>query len=85
MSSPLPATTTAQEDITALGRRKINIIWETTQALVTVLITGATIYCQIIGTHTAVLEYGFVMVLATYLARTNHTKIGGVGPDSQGR
>lgn len=31
-SQPLPAKTTEQEDITKAGQRKINLIWEQTQA-----------------------------------------------------
>lgn len=85
MSEALPATTTAQEDLTTLGQRRVNLIWEFTQAAVTIIITLAFVAAVFMGSESAPLTYGFFMVLATYLARTNHTKIGGVGPNERGR
>jgi hypothetical protein len=82
---PLPATTTTQEDMVTAGQRRINLIWEMTQAAVTILITVAAIYCAINKVDADVLNFAFVAVISTYYARTNHTKIGGVGNKQEGR
>jgi hypothetical protein len=38
----LPAKTTAQEDLTTAGQRKINLIWEYTQAVIALLVVVTT-------------------------------------------
>jgi hypothetical protein len=78
--SALAPTTTVQQDLVTAGQRRINVIWEVTQAIVTILITFAAIYCAIMGIEADVLNFAFVAVISTYYARTNHTKIGGIGP-----
>lgn len=78
-------TTTAQEDLTTAGQRRVNIIWETTQAAITILITMAAIYCAVRGIDADVLNFAFVAVISTYYARTNHTKVGGVLTGQTGR
>ena len=74
----VPPTTTVQEDLVTAGQRRINLIWEWTQAVVTVGITIAAIYCAIFKITADVINYAFIAVVSTYYARTNHTKIGGV-------
>lgn len=74
---PLAPTTTHQEDITTASQRRISLIWETTQAVVTVLITIAALYCAINDIKSDVLNYAFIAVLSSYYARTNHTRVGG--------
>ncbi len=81
----IPATTTKQEDLVVAGQRRINLIWEFTQAAVTILITCAAIYCAVAGKDADVLNFAFVAVISTYYARTNHTKVGGVGFKQDGR
>jgi hypothetical protein len=81
----LPARTTYQEDLVTFGQRRINLIWEFTQAIVTVLITAAAIYCAIQNIDAQVLNFAFVAIVSTYYARTNHTKIGGVSSEQVGR
>ena len=76
---PLPPKTTEQEDITTAGQRRINLIWEVTQASVTFTITIAAIYCAIKGINSDILNFAFISIISTYYARTNHTKIGGLG------
>lgn len=76
----LPPKTTEQEDLVTAGQRKINILWETTQSVIAVGITGATIYCAIYGITSPVLNNAFFLVVSMYLVRTNHHLIGGVGP-----
>jgi hypothetical protein len=84
-SISLPADTTKQQDLVVAGQRRINLIWEFTQATVTVLITVAAIYCAVQKVDADVLNFAFVAVISTYYARTNHTKIGGVGAADVGR
>jgi hypothetical protein len=81
----LPPDTTIQSDLIAHGQRRINLIWEATQASVAVLLSMAVIYCAINKIDAPILNYGFIAVISTYYARTNHTKIGGVGVDAVGR
>jgi hypothetical protein len=81
----VPATTTAQEDLVTAGQRRINLIWEMTQAVVTIIITVAAVFCAIYKIDADVLNFAFVAVISTYYARTNHTKIGGVLPQQVGR
>lgn len=83
--APLPPTTTLQEDLILSGQRHINKTWEYTQSVVTVLITCAMIYCAIRGIDAKIIEYGFIAIVSTYYARTNHTKTGGVGGGEVGR
>jgi hypothetical protein len=81
----LPATTTSQEDMVTAGQRRINLIWEITQAVVTIIITTAAVFCAVYKIDADVLNFAFVAVISTYYARTNHTKIGGVLPQQVGR
>ena len=75
----LPPNTTEQEDIVTAGQRKINVIWEVTQAVIAVSITFATIYAELRGVDSTILVAGFFLVVGVYLQRTNHQSIGGVG------
>ncbi|MBC7866213.1 MAG: hypothetical protein H7X88_01655 [Gloeobacteraceae cyanobacterium ES-bin-316] len=77
---PLSPTTTIQEDITKRGQRRINLIWESTQAAIALSITWAVIYCSIVGIKSEELNYSFFLVVSVYIIRTNHQLIGGVGP-----
>jgi len=85
LAPPLEPTTTHQEDLVTAGQRRINLIWEFTQATVTILITCAAIYCAVTGVDADVLNFAFVAVISTYYARTNHTKVGGVLANQIGR
>ena len=73
----LPPKTTEQEDITTAGQRRISLIWETTQAAITILITIGALYCAVNKISADVLNYAFIAVISTYYARTNHTRVGG--------
>lgn len=79
------AVTTAEEDRTTAGQRQINRIWEYTQAIVTVMITLAAIGLAVAGYESKVIDYGFIAIISTYYARTNHTKVGGIGMKYEGR
>lgn len=82
---PMSPNTTAEEDITTAGQRRINMIWELTQAVISIMITGAMIYCVVQDVDTKELSAAFFMVITMYLLRTNHTKIGGVFKGQEGR
>lgn len=76
---PLKPTTTTQEDLVVAGQRKVNLIWEFTQACVAMLITGALIYCEINNIESATIRNGFFLIIGFYFSRTNHQAIGGMG------
>lgn len=76
----LAPTTTEADDKVTEGQRHINLIWEVSQAIISISVTGAVIYCQIYGITSETLNNAFFFVVATYLQRTNHVKRGGVGP-----
>lgn len=86
----LPSTTTPEEDRMTAGQRRINLVWEFTQAVIAV---GVTLTACIIAGVRAVnpqmvpndngpflmLSSAFFLIIGTYFTRTNHTKTGGVG------
>lgn len=78
-TQPMQPTTTKQEDIVSAGQRRINLIWEFTQAIVAISITSAVIYCSVQKIESSVLTNAFFLIVSMYFVRTNHTLIGGVG------
>lgn len=78
-------TTTAADDMRTAGQRRVNLIWETTQAIIAVGVTGATIWSAYTGKESCTLGNAFTLIIAIYFVRMNHTKIGGVGPAEGGR
>jgi hypothetical protein len=82
----LPPTTTEQQDITHAGQRKINLIWEYTQAIIAIFVVfstlGTAIYMEIKGRMDqipTIFSTAFGMIVGFYFARTNHAAIGGLG------
>ncbi len=71
--------------LSTAGQRWINRLWEVTQAIIAVSITGATITAAFKGIESKTLDAGFFAIITMYLARTNHTKTGGVQPNDAGR
>ena len=86
-------TTTEEEDRATVGQRRINLIWEVTQAAIALMVTGATLFVSASlaikgqGETAAflLLSNAFFVVITAYIQRTNHTKIGGVGKGEIGR
>lgn len=76
---PLPPTTTIQQDRTVAGQRRVNLIWEATQASIALLITGAFIYTAVRGVDSQTLTNALFLIVGFYFSRTNHTAIGGIG------
>ena len=79
-------TTTAEENRHSLGQRRVNIIWEVTQGIIAMAVTGATLF---VASSLAVKDTGqtaaflllsnaFFLVVGFYFGRTNHQKVGGV-------
>lgn len=89
-------TTTAAEDETKKGQRRVNLIWESTQATLAITVTLATLWVAgslalrgqtNLGDHGAflLLSNAFFAIVSTYLTRTNHTRTGGVHDGDRGR
>lgn len=66
--------------LTSLGQRRINLIWESTQAAIAVLIIGAVIAKSLLGVLSAndPLSLAMFLVIGFYYSRTNHQRVGGV-------
>jgi len=67
------------------GQRRVNIIWEVTQASIAFMVTFAMIYCAVYKIMSQELTNAFFLIVGFYFSRTNHQAIGGVGtkPASQ--
>lgn len=75
----LPPNTTQEEDTVTAGQRRINILWESTQALVATLVTAVFLYCEVKKIDSEAIKMAFTLVIGFYFSRTNHSAIGGVG------
>lgn len=75
----LAPTTTTQQDITLAGQRRVNLIWEYTQATIALGVTIAMIYCAIKKIESQDVRNAFFLIVGFYFSRTNHSAIGGVG------
>jgi hypothetical protein len=86
-TASLPPRTTDEQDRVTHGQRRINLIWEMTQAFVAISVTGSTLY---VSSRLAVaggadmaafllLSNAFFLVIGFYFGRTNHQRVGGVG------
>ena len=76
--SALPPTTTSEEDRHTLGQRRVNIIWEATQAFIAVTVTLANVYAALVKIDSQPLNNTFFLVVGFYFGRTNHQRVGGV-------
>jgi hypothetical protein len=86
-----PAVTTFQEDLTTAGQRRINLIWEYTQAIIAIGVVFTTMVCGVYGmVHTdtqvpTIISVAFGAITGFYFSRTNHAAIGGIGPKPEGQ
>jgi hypothetical protein len=78
-TSSLPPKTTEQEDITLAGQRRVNLIWESTQASIALIISLAMVYGMMKEIYNATITNAFFLIIGTYFTRTNHVRIGGIG------
>ena len=80
---PLTPTTTEQEDITTAGQRRVNLIWEYTQAAIALMVVIATMVAGLkvaLGQQIpTIFSVAFGTVVGFYFSRTNHQAIGGIG------
>ncbi len=86
VQAPLPPRTTEQQDLTVAGQRRINLIWEYTQAIIAIILVGAFVVTEIRivfkgGSQEipAVLAALCGTVVGSYFQRTNHMNVGGIG------
>src|SRR5678815_3975246 len=78
--------TTREEDRHSLGQRRVNLIWEVTQAIIALSVTLATLYSSSMlvlrdkpgDAAFLLLSNAFFLVIGFYFGRTNHQRIGGV-------
>ena len=83
---PIPARTTTQQDLTTAGQRKVNLIWEYTQAFIAIVVVMATMSSGLYQTMhpgepqlPTIMSVAFGTVVGFYFSRTNHAAIGGTG------
>lgn len=84
--------TTSEEDRKTAAQRRVNIIWEVTQALIALAVSMTTLYVAArLGVASTgdmaaflLLSNAFFLVIGFYFGRTNHQRTGGVGGDSAG-
>ena len=80
-------TTTAQEDLTTAGQRRVNLIWEYTQAFIAGLVIISNMAMGLFfgvkripaGEYPFVLSSSLFLIVGFYFSRTNHQAIGGIG------
>jgi len=82
--SPLAPTTTKQQDLTTEGQRRINLIWERTQAFIAIFVTISAVLMAVWALYlgkevSAFMAYIAGNVVGNYFSRTNHASIGGTG------
>lgn len=83
LAPPVAPTTTHQEDLTTSGQRRVNLIWECTQAAVALTVTLAVVYSAVSGIMSDTLTNAFFLIIGFYYSRTNHAAIGGIGRKPQ--
>jgi cytochrome bd-type quinol oxidase subunit 2 len=87
---PTPEADAAKRDETSLrtaGQRRVNIIWEMTQAFIAAVVTLATLLAAVTlvlkdqkaEAAFLLLSNAFFLVIGFYFGRTNHARTGGVG------
>lgn len=83
---PLPAKTTEQEDIVTAGQRRVNLIWEYTQAVIAVAVVISNMTAALFNVFhgknvdvPVILSSALFLIVGFYFSRTNHQAIGGVG------
>jgi len=79
-----PPTTTIQQEITLASQRRVNLIWEYTQAVIAIFVVLACVSVGIWGTINgkdipSFLSFICGNVVGFYFSRTNHAAIGGIG------
>lgn len=87
IEQPRPPTTTSEQDLRTAGQRRINLIWEYTQAGIAVTVVASNVvYIFLLlfvsnvtsnaSKASALLANAFFLVIGFYFGRTNHARIG---------
>jgi hypothetical protein len=89
-AAPAPPTTTLQEDLVVAGQRRVNLIWEYTQAFIAIGVVivsmVAAVVAMLAGKEvSAFLSFVCGNVVGFYFSRTNHAAIGGIGEKPTGK
>ena len=82
-----------EKSLRTAGQRRINLMWETTQSLIAICVTVASLYVAaslvLKGNENdaafLLLSNAFFLIIGSYFSRTNHQKIGGVKVGDEGR
>ena|SRR5580765_2625977 len=90
----LTPDTTSEQDRKTAGQRRINIIWEVTQAIIALTVTGTGMYVaaqlalrndpDVNAKSASVTAFLLIsntvfLVIGFYFGRTNHQRVGGTG------
>lgn len=85
MDSKQP-TTTEQEDLTVAGQRRVNLIWEFTQAAIAIVVVTANMIAALFNVFNdkavdvpMILSSSLFLIIGFYFSRTNHAAIGSIG------
>lgn len=68
-----------ERSLVTAGQRRINIIWEITQALIAISVTIASLIVAATLAFFLLLSNAFFVIIGFYFGRTNHQRTGGVG------
>lgn len=86
VATPATPAQESQTELRTSGQRRINLIWEVTQAIIAVIVATGTLYIAAVlvlrsdasaGTAFLLLSNAFFMIVTAYFQRTNHTRVGG--------
>ncbi len=82
----VPAQTTFQQDLVSAGQRRINLIWEWTQSIISVIVVVSNMIVAIYdglghsdSAYPTILSSSLFLIVGFYFSRTNHSAVGGVG------
>lgn len=86
---PKPPTTTLQQDTTLAGQRRVNLIWEYTQAVIAIGVIFSNMIAALFNVFSnkdidvpLILSSSLFLIVGFYFSRTNHQAIGGLGEKS---
>jgi len=66
------------------GQRRINMVWEATQATIALSVVAAVIYCALMQIESNSLVNMSYLIVGFYFGRTNHQRVGGIGGETAG-
>lgn len=75
-----------ERDLTLAGQRRVNLIWEFTQAFIAILVVAVNMVAAMMNVINQrdidvplMLSSALFLIIGFYFSRTNHTAIGGPG------